>query len=138
MGENTVENTWRRSVEEVINEFSKLFSVEAVIVFGSWVRSGGGEWSDVDVLIVGDVSHLSPLERFKLVVEHKPPRTDVFLYTYEELKNMLKRGNPLAISALVEGISVKISKRVEELAKQAKRHYVRRGRVWIDKRYETH
>ena len=133
-----VKNTWRKNVEEVISRFSRLFNIEAVIVFGSWTRSRGGEWSDVNVLIIGSVSHLSPLERFKLVVEYKPPRTDIFLYTYEELKNMFRRGNSLAISALAEGIPIKISKRVKELINQAKHYYVRRGSIWIDKRYKTY
>ena len=133
-----VESTWRKNVEEVISRFNRLFNIEAVIVFGSWARSGGGVWSDVDVLIIGSVSHLSPLERFELVVEHKPSRTDIFLYTYEELKNMFRRGNSLAISVLAEGIPIKISKRVKELINQAKHYYVRQGRIWIDKRYKTH
>jgi len=44
----------------------------------------------------------------------KPPRTDLFFYTYEELRNMFRRGNSLIISALAKGIPIKISKRVNK------------------------
>ena len=108
--------------------------VEAAIVFGSWSRSGGGAWSDVDLLIVSDhVKNINPLERFKTATELKPPKTDIFLYTYDELKSMLNKNNPLAISALAEGKPIKTSKRIQQLINQAKQQYVRKGRMWISK-----
>ena len=133
MGERTIEKSWYRNIKELIDRLNKLFDIEAVIIFGSWVRSGGGDWSDIDVLIIGNVNYLDPLERFRLVTEYKLPRMDVFLYTYEELKRMFEKGNPLAISALVEGFFIKKSKRIEELAKKAKKCFIRRGRIWISK-----
>ncbi|RLE57218.1 MAG: hypothetical protein DRJ40_02560 [Thermoprotei archaeon] len=128
-----LEKTWCKRVEELISKLSKVFGIEAVIVFGSWARSGGGEWSDLDVLVVtDDVKNIDILERFRIATEYKPPRVDVFLYTYGELENMMKRGNPLALSALVEGIPLKASSRVLKLMEVAKQRYIRRGRVWIE------
>jgi len=132
LGKNTVKEPWRNYVNEVINRFSSLLRLESVIVFGSWGRGGGGVWSDVDILIItDDVKDINILNRFRLVSEYKVPNTDVFLYTYSELRRMLKRGNPLAISALAEGIPLIISARVRKLMELARRCYVRRERVWM-------
>ncbi len=43
MGEKTLERPWARAVEEVIRRIpTKFHSLEAILVFGSWSRSGGG------------------------------------------------------------------------------------------------
>jgi len=44
---------------------------------------------------------------------------------------MISRGNPIALSALIEGIPLKLSSRVEMLARKARESYTRMGRVWI-------
>jgi len=132
VGESTVEEPWRRRVEELVDRLRRLIDVEAAIVFGSWARGGGGEWSDVDVLIISDsVSRLSALDRFLLAVEARPPRVDAFLYTFNEVEAMVRRMNPLALSALVEGIPIVVSERVEKLMREARRCFERRGRVWL-------
>lgn len=58
-------------------------------------------------------------------------KIDVFIYTYEELVNMMNKGNPLALSALIEGIPIKLSKRIEELKNKAQKMYKRVGRCWV-------
>jgi predicted nucleotidyltransferase len=132
MGEEAIRENWVKNVERVLSELSREFNVEAAIVFGSWSRSGGGDWSDVDLLIVSNsVSELSILDRFYLTSEFRKWRVDVFLYTLKELENMLNKGNPIAISALVEGIPLIIDREVEELRRKAISTYKRTGRVWI-------
>ncbi|MCX8204455.1 MAG: nucleotidyltransferase domain-containing protein [Candidatus Nezhaarchaeota archaeon] len=132
MGGEAPKRPWARAVEEAISRLSKMLKVEAAIVFGSWARSGGGEWSDVDLLIVSpDSKDVSVIDRFKLAAEASPPRVDVFIYTAEELRRMVERGNPLALSALVEGIVLRSTPSVEELIAYAKKSYVKAGRVWI-------
>jgi len=104
------------------------------MVFGSWSRRGGGEWSDVDLLVVTEaVEGVSVLDRFYIASEYKVPRVDLFLYTYKELEDMVKKGNPLALSALVDGLPVKLSDRVSALIEYAKRRYERRGRFYVEK-----
>jgi predicted nucleotidyltransferase len=116
----------------VLSELSREFNVEAAIVFGSWSRSGGGDWSDVDLLIVSNsVSELSILDRFSLTSEFRKWRVDVFLYTLKELENMVNKGNPIALSALVEGIPLIMNREVEKLRRKAISTYKRTGRVWI-------
>lgn len=132
MGERTTEKFRCRGVERVLEELAgRGFKVEAAIIFGSWARSGGGDWSDLDVLVVTDDVRSTPiLDRFKLAAELRTHRVDLFLYTFEELKSMAMRGNPLALSALIEGVPIVSSPRVEELIREARRTYTRRGRTW--------
>ncbi|MEM4970847.1 MAG: nucleotidyltransferase domain-containing protein [Sulfolobales archaeon] len=127
------EEPWRRDVEKLLNELMRRgFRVEAAMLFGSWARSGGGDWSDLDILVLtDDVRGIPILERFRLAAEFRIYRIDLFLYTFDELKNMVLRGNPLALSALIEGIPIIASQRVEELIQEAKKKYVRKGGTWI-------
>jgi len=113
-------------------ELGKRLRIEAALVFGSWARSGGGEWSDIDLLIVSDdAKHIGILERFSIATELRREKIDVFIYTYEELVNMMNKGNPLALSALIEGIPIKLSNRIEELKNKAQKMYKRVGRCWV-------
>jgi len=128
------EEVWRGVVREVLERLAKRFGVESAMVFGSWSRRGGGEWSDVDLLVVTEaVEGVSVLDRFYIASEYKVPRVDLFLYTYKELEDMVKKGNPLALSALVDGLPVKLSDRVSALIEYAKRRYERRGRFYVEK-----
>jgi len=128
------EEVWRGVVREVLERLDRRFGVESAIVFGSWSRGGGGEWSDVDLLVVTEaVEGVSVLDRFYITSEYKVQRVDLFLYTYKELEDMAKRGNPLALSALVDGVPVKLSDRVSALIEHAKRRYERRGRFYVEK-----
>jgi len=128
------EEVWRGVVREVLERLARRFSVESAMVFGSWSRRGGGEWSDVDLLVVTEaVEGVSVLDRFYIASEYKVPRVDLFLYTYKELEDMVKKGNPLALSALVDGLPVKLSDRVSALIEYAKRRYERRGRFYVEK-----
>ena len=131
MDEREVGETWINAVNEVLKEISKLFRVEAAILFGSWARSGG-EWSDIDLLIVtDDVKGMNILDRFAIVVEFRRRRVDVFLYTYDEVVRMSLKGNPLILSVLIEGIPLVSSDRVERLRTMVSAMYRREGRVWI-------
>ena len=111
-----------------------LGSLEAVIVFGSWSRSGGGEWSDIDVLIVSDdAEKIEVLDRFLLASTLCTSKCDVFIYSYREVESMVKKGNPLILSALKEGIKVIVSDRLEKLAQEVSKACRRVGRMWICK-----
>jgi len=121
-------------LRDFLRRLRERMPVEAVILFGSRAKGGAGEWSDIDVLVVSDYfKGLSVPDRFAVLLELKRGRVEPFGYTYEELARMLKRANPLALSALIEGVFLIESPRVVELAKRARRIYTRRGRVWIPK-----
>jgi predicted nucleotidyltransferase len=103
-------------------------------LFGSWTRGGGGDWSDIDLLVVSNqVKHINILDRFELAAELREHRTDIFIYTYEEIESMLSRMNPLIISALVEGTPIRTNERVKNLIEYAKRKFTKKGRLWIMK-----
>jgi len=129
-----LEESRTRTVEGIIEKLGRTIEIEAVILFGSWSRSGGGDWSDVDLLVVSSqVKHTNILDRFGLATELRTPRTDIFIYTYEEIGSMLSRMNPLIISALVEGVPVRTSERIKNLIEYARRKFTRKGRLWIMK-----
>jgi len=71
------------------------------------------------------------LDRFAVAVEFRRRRVDVFLYTYDEVVRMSLKGNPLILSALIEGIPLVSSDRVEHLRTMVSAMYRREGRVWI-------
>jgi len=132
MGEEETSKPWLRTVREVLEELRKRFNIEAAIVFGSWSRGGGGEWSDVDLLVVtNDVGDTNILDRFTIAAEYRRRKVDLFLYTYSELERMALRGNALALSVLLEGVPVVASSRVEALRASLAKKYRRVGRAWV-------
>ncbi|ADM27796.1 DNA polymerase beta domain protein region [Ignisphaera aggregans DSM 17230] len=132
MGEKTFEKSWARVVEEVVRRISAKFpQIEAVVVFGSWSRGRGGEWSDIDILIVVDEAEkYGVLERFAIATELGVRGTDIFIYSYREVESMAKKGNPLVLSALIEGIKIISSERIERLSRDIAKLYTRTRRMW--------
>ena len=132
MGERTPGKHWSEIVDIVVRELRGTIYIEAVILHGSWARSGGGDWSDVDLLVVTDsVKSMSVLDRLYISAEYKRYGVDLLLYTFEELERMASKGNPLALSALIEGTPIVSSSRVEELRSRVAKIYSRRGRMWV-------
>gem|GEM_PF-417533 len=132
MGERTSRKPWVEVVDFVVRKLRERFDVEAVLLHGSWAKGGGGDWSDVDLVVITDsVKGMNVLDRFYMSAEFRGYRVDVVFYTFEELDRMASKGNPLALSALIEGIPIVISSRVEQLRSRIARSYVRKGKVWI-------
>ena len=63
---------------------------------------------------------------------YRAKRVDLFIYTFREVESMMRRGNPLILSALVEGTPIKVSSRVENLMIEARKRFRREGRMWIE------
>jgi predicted nucleotidyltransferase len=132
VGERTPGKHWSEIVDIVVRELRGTIDIEAVILHGSWARGGGGDWSDVDLLVVTDsVKSMSVLNRLYISAEYRRYGVDLLLYTFEELERMASKGNPLALSALIEGTPIVSSRRVEELRSRVAGIYTRRGRMWI-------
>jgi len=133
VGEEAPERPWLRVVREAVERFSERFGrPEAVIVFGSWSRSGGGDWSDIDVFVVADgVEGVNILDRFAALTDLRALGVDVFAYSFREIEPMARRGDPLVLSALFEGLRVLSSERVERLAAELSKAYRRVRRVWM-------
>ena len=133
MGGGEAEGAWAELLRAFLKRLeARLGPVEGLILFGSAASGQAGEWSDLDVLVVSDALRGLPVpERIELLLEEAGPRMEPLGYTYEELASMLRRANPLALAALVEGVFIKASARLRELASEASRSFVRKGRVWI-------
>jgi len=81
--------------------------IERIIVFGSLVRDDCVPGSDVDLLIVLNKSDKPFLERITDYMPSKfPVGVDVFPYTSQELKTMIKEGNFFLKTALEQGRSL--------------------------------
>lgn len=90
------------------------------------------------MLVISDhFRGISMLERLGLMMEYKAGRVQAFAYTYEELVRMVNRGNPLALSALIEGKPLFTSERVKRLMEKTKQLYVRKGRAWYLRQERT-
>lgn len=132
MGEDAAGEAWAEAVNAFLEKLKGKVRVESAIVHGSTARGGSGPWSDVDLIVVSDdFLHLPFLERLSLLTELKVNRVEALGYSYEELRRMVRRGNPLALGALIEGVAVAESKRVKELREEARKTYFRRGRAWF-------
>ena len=136
MSEGKAGEPWRERLRAFIERLDRVLGpVEGVILFGSWARGEAGIWSDVDVLVVSDaLAGLSVPDRIGLLLEHAKPPIQPLGYTFDELARMVRRANPLALSALIEGVFLRASERLVRLAKRARAAYERRGRVWRPKR----
>ena len=133
MGGGEAERAWAERLKAFLKCVeARVGHVEGFILFGSMAKGQAGEWSDIDVLVVSDFFKDMPVpERIGLLLEEAEPRIEPFGYTYDELVRMVRRANPLALGALVEGIFIKASGRLRKLASEASRAFVRRRRVWI-------
>lgn len=137
MGNREIKRNRDRNIIEIalktIRNIENFIEVEAALLFGSWARSGGGEWSDIDILVISEsVKNISILERFKISRELTTSRIDLFIYTYEEIVKMLRQNNPLVISALYEGLILRPSRKILELIDLVRRCYHKINNVYIN------
>jgi len=92
-------------LEEVVERLRREFNVKAVVLFGSRARGDWKPWSDFDLLVIADFAekYLDRVGRVLEAVGDVPLEVEPHPYTLEEAISMLKRGNPLIVSALEEG-----------------------------------
>lgn len=97
-----------RELRKVLDKLKSRYKPSAIILFGSRARGDYKPWSDYDLLIVAEFDKsymdrigelLELLSEVRIVVEPHP-------YTLEETKEMLRRGNPLIVDAISEGIAL--------------------------------
>ncbi|MET1159565.1 MAG: nucleotidyltransferase domain-containing protein [Thermoprotei archaeon] len=120
-----------KELDRIVEVLKSRFRVRAVILFGSRARGDWGPWSDYDLLIIGDFKE-KYLDRIKNILDtlkDTPLPIEPHPYTLSEAVNMLRRGNPLIIDALEEGVvlydrgnTVRVLKEIlEELKKRGLR-----------------
>lgn len=108
--------------EELMKATKKIlekFHVDAIILFGSRARGDYKPWSDYDVLIIANFEEkyldriakiLELLDEIKITIEPHP-------YTLEEAVEMLKKGNPIMIDAISEGLILYEGEGLKEILK---------------------
>ncbi|MDI6841081.1 MAG: nucleotidyltransferase domain-containing protein [bacterium] len=99
------EKVWQALKKFAVGLINKDCRIEKVIVFGSIVRGQCVPGSDVDLLIILDDSGKPFLKRIPDYMPLSfPVGIDVFPYTKEEIKTMVKDNNFFLKKAMEEGI----------------------------------
>lgn len=106
-------------LKRVIGKITSNLRVYAVILAGSRARGDYKPWSDYDLVVIADFKE-KYLDRIKSILEIVG---DTWLsiephpYTLEETKEMLRKGNPLIVDAVAEGVVLYKTEELEELVK---------------------
>lgn len=110
----------RKQKEKIINEVKQwamsLSFKATVILIGSYARGDFNEWSDVDVVLISELTG-SPLDRLKKI--SYPAEFEVIPLTLGEFLRMLRRKNPIAVEAIERGIILRDDFNIEKLRKQS-------------------
>ncbi|MEM2902826.1 MAG: nucleotidyltransferase domain-containing protein [Candidatus Bathyarchaeia archaeon] len=129
MGKEATGEAWTEAVNAFLEKLKGKIRIESAIVHGSAAGGRSGYWSDVDLLLVSDdFLYLPFLERLRLLTELKVNKVEALGYSY---RGMMKKGNPVALGALIEGVAVVESERVKKLREEARKTYFRKGRAWF-------
>ncbi|MEM1855060.1 MAG: nucleotidyltransferase domain-containing protein, partial [Desulfurococcaceae archaeon] len=93
-------------LSEVIKRILSSFKAYAVILFGSRARGDYKPWSDYDILIIADFRerYLDRIGNILELVSNININVEPHPYTLNEAIEMLKKGNPIIVDALSEGI----------------------------------
>jgi predicted nucleotidyltransferase len=87
-------------------EALKILKPKLVILHGSIARKEFGLGSDVDLIVVSDNLPDKVMNRIKLLYEIDETKAplDIKGYKSEEIREMIKKGNPLIMDAMEDGI----------------------------------
>lgn len=114
----------RRQRERVIGEAKRwaesLPFKASVILIGSYARGDFNLWSDVDIVLIAEL-HGNPLERLKMI--DYPPGFEVIPLTQSEFMRLLKKGNPIAVEAISEGVILRDDYGLERIREKYKAKY---------------
>jgi len=109
----------RKLREKVINEAKNwarnLPFKASIILIGSYARGDFNLWSDVDIVLISELSG-NPLDRLKKI--DYPPGFEVIPLTPSEFLTLLKKKNPIAIEAVNEGIILRDDFNIRKFCKE--------------------
>ncbi len=117
--------------EELLKAVKRIVDscrVDALILFGSRARGDYKPWSDYDILVIADFreKYLDRIGRILEVLGDLNIHVEPHPYTLNEAIEMLRKGNPIIVDALSEGLVLYSGEKLKELFK----HYeelLRRG-----------
>ncbi|MEM0380062.1 MAG: nucleotidyltransferase domain-containing protein [Desulfurococcaceae archaeon] len=112
----------RSDYEELIKVVEKIlssFKTYAVILFGSRARGDYKPWSDYDILIIADFrdKYLDRIGNILELIDNTNLTIEPHPYTLKEAIEMLKKGNPIIVDAISEGIILYSREEFKELLK---------------------
>ena len=99
--------TTKEIVSEIVSKIKNQFKPQKIILFGSYAWGNPTEDSDIDLFIIME-SSLRRDKRALQVQKMFSQRTfplDIIVYTPEEVKQSLERGNPFIREILNQGVS---------------------------------
>ncbi|MCQ5340565.1 MAG: nucleotidyltransferase domain-containing protein [Candidatus Methanomethylicia archaeon] len=108
-----------------------------VILHGSIARKEFGLGSDVDLIVVSDNLPDKIMNRIKLLYEIDETKAplDIKGYKSEEIRKMIKKGNPLIMDAMEDGIILfadeNFLKEILEFYKEERKNFKRIEKGWI-------
>ena len=102
--------------------------MDAIVLFGSRARGDHKPWSDYDILVLADFEekYLDRIGRIFEITKDLTLNIEPHPYTLEEAIEMLKKGNPIIVDALSEGVVLYASERFSRLV-EVYRELVKRG-----------
>lgn len=113
------ESLEREELIKVVNKLVSNLEVYAVVLVGSRARGDYKPWSDYDTVVIADFKE-KYLDRIKRVLEllgDVQLNIEPHPYTLAEAVEMLKKGNPLIVDAVSEGIVLYSRKEFEEITR---------------------
>lgn len=115
-------------LERVVELLAKKLRLKALILFGSRARGDWSPWSDYDLLVIADFDeqYLDRIKKLLDILSEIPLEIEPHPYTLQEALEMLKRGNPIIVDALEEGIVLYTTEDLNKLV-ETYRELRRRG-----------
>lgn len=126
-----------REVQQYVQDITEVLNPKLILLHGSIAKGTFGIGSDVDLLVVAESLPKNPNERLKLLYSLDRTRApiDPKAYTPTEVLKMLKKGHPLLMDALEDGIILHADESyLRELVKAfqfTKKKYRRFDRGWV-------
>ncbi|MBS7655812.1 nucleotidyltransferase domain-containing protein [Candidatus Bathyarchaeota archaeon] len=91
---------------EAVEKIKSEYKVVAVLIFGSRARGDFKPWSDYDLLVIADFKerYLDRITNLLEVISDVELNIELHPYTLDEAVEMLRKGNPMLVDALSEGV----------------------------------
>jgi len=94
-----------RELRRIVATLVEKYKPEKIIIFGSLATGRIHEWSDIDLLIIKETDK-RPLDRatdITAMLNYPRIAMDIFVYTPQELKYLMKHGSQFTAEILEQG-----------------------------------
>jgi hypothetical protein len=108
-----------RKPRKIIEESKEKLKPKLVILYGSIARGDWHKGSDIDLLVISELTHSNLTEATKalqIIVQGHP--VEPHIYTVQEFDQLLTHGRMTALDALTEGIIIYAEKSYLEEVKE--------------------